>query len=119
MIRVLQRSIGVVLAAVALAPGVAHAQDGVISGTVRDTTGLILPGVTVEARDAAGDGQFTFTDGTGQFTFSGLAPGMYEVTFSLPGFNAPAQVVEVGAGATATLDVEMTIGLDRAGGGRR
>ena len=112
MIRVLQRSIGVVLAAVALAPGVAHAQDGVISGTVRDTTGLILPGVTVEARDAAGDGQFTFTDGTGQFTFSGLAPGMYEVTFSLPGFNAPAQVVEVGAGATATLDVEMTIGLE-------
>ena len=54
----------------------------------------------------------TFTDGVGEFTFSGLAPGTYAVTFALPGFNAPAQVVEVGAGATATLDIEMAIGLE-------
>ena len=95
------------------APGVAGAQDaGSISGTVTDATGLVLPGVTVEARDTAGTGQVTFTDGTGQFMFSGLAPGSYEVTFTLPGFNAPAQVVEVGAGATAMLDVEMEIGLE-------
>ncbi len=101
------------LATAVLAPATADAQDpGSISGTVRDATGLILPGVTVEARDAAGVGQVTFTDGTGQFTFSGLAPGSYELTFTLPGFNAPAQVVEVGAGATATVDVEMEIGLE-------
>ena len=92
-------------------PSVAQ-EPGTINGTVRDATGLVLPGVAVEARDAAGVGQVTFTDGTGQFTFSGLAPGSYEVTFSLPGFNAPAQVVEVGAGATATLDVEMEVGLE-------
>ena len=54
----------------------------------------------------------TFTDGTGQFTFSGLAPGAYELTFSLPGFNAPAAIVELGAGATAMVDVEMEIGLE-------
>ena len=53
---------------------------------VTDATGSILPGVTVEARDAAGSGQVTVTDGTGQFTFSGLAPGMYDVTFTLSGF---------------------------------
>ena len=105
--------LALVLAATLLAPGVASAQDaGTISGTVRDATGLVLPGVTVEARDAAGTGQVTFTDGVGEFTFSGLAPGTYEVTFTLPGFNAPAQVVEVGAGATATLDIEMAIGLE-------
>ncbi len=92
-------------------PSVAQ-EPGTINGTVRDATGLVLPGVAVEARDAAGVGQVTFTDGTGQFTFSGLAPGSYEVTFSLPGFNAPAQVAEVGAGATATLDVEMEVGLE-------
>ncbi len=92
-------------------PSVAQ-EPGTISGTVRDATGLVLPGVAVEARDAAGVGQVTFTDGTGQFTFSGLAPGSYEVTFSLPGFNAPAEVVEAGAGATATLDVEMEVGLE-------
>ncbi len=98
------------LAAALLAPGSANAQDaGTISGTVRDATGFVLPGVTVEAQDAAGVGQVTFTDGTGQFTFTGLAPGSYELTFTLPGFNAPAQVVEVSAGATAMLDVEMDI----------
>ena len=104
--------LALVLGAALLAPGVATAQDSTISGTVRDATGLVLPGVTVEARDAAGAGQVTFTDGVGEFTFSGLAPGTYEVTFALPGFNAPAQVVEVGAGATATLDIEMAIGLE-------
>ena len=92
-------------------PSVAQ-EPGTISGTVRDATGLVLPGVTVEARDAASDGQITFTDGTGRFRFSGLAPGAYEVTFTLPGFNAPAQVVEVGSGLTATVDVEMEIGLE-------
>ena len=103
-------AIGLVLGAVVLAPGAAVAQDGTISGAVRDTTGLVLPGVTVEAQAAAGDRQVTFTDGTGQFTFSGLAPGTYDVTFTLPGFLAPAQVVEVEAGAAAALDVEMTVG---------
>ena len=97
-------------AAVVYAPGVANAQDATISGTVTDATGSILPGVTVEARDAAGSGQVTVTDGTGQFTFSGLAPGMYDVTFTLSGFTAPAQVVEVSASATASINVEMEVG---------
>ena len=92
------------------APGVARAQDATITGTVTDATGGILPGVTVEARDAAGSAQVTVTDGTGQFTFSGLAPGTYAVTFTLPGFTVPAQVVEASAGATAVLDVEMALG---------
>ncbi len=99
-----------VFAAVVYAPGVANAQDATISGTVTDATGSILPGVTVEARDAAGSGRVTVTDGTGQFTFSGLAPGTYGVTFTLSGFTAPAQVVEVSAGATASINVEMAVG---------
>ena len=99
-----------VFAAVVYAPGVANAQDATISGTVTDATGSILPGVTVEARDAAGSGQVTVTDGTGQFTFSGLAPGMYDVTFTLSGFTAPTQVVEVSASATASINVVMEVG---------
>ena len=106
----LKRSIGLALTAALLAPGLAGAQEpGTISGTVTDATGFVLPGVTVEARDAAGVGELAFTDGTGQFTISGLSPGTYEVTFTLPGFDAPAQVVEVGAGLTTTVDVEMDI----------
>ena len=103
-------SLVLVFAAVVYAPGVANAQDATISGTVTDATGSILPGVTVEARDAAGSGQVTVTDGTGQFTFSGLAPGMYDVTFTLSGFTAAAQVVEVSASATASINVVMEVG---------
>ncbi len=103
-------SLVLVFAAVVYAPGDANAQDATMSGTVTDATGGILPGVTVEARGAAGSGQVTVTDGTGQFTFSGLAPGTYDVTFTLSGFTAPAQVVEVSADATASIHVEMTVG---------
>ena len=83
-------SLILLLAVGVFAPGVASAQDATIAGTVTDTTGGILPGVTVDARDAAGRSQVTVTDGTGQFTFSGLAPGTYAVTFTLSGFTAPA-----------------------------
>ena len=113
MHRSLQNAFALVLAVALCAPGIVGAQDEVsITGTVTDATSLILPGVTVEARDSAGNLQVTFTDGTGQYSFSGLAPGSYEVTFILPGFNAPAQTVQVSAGAMATADVEMVVGLE-------
>ena len=65
----------------------------------------------MEAQAAAGDRRVTtFADATDRFTFSALAPGMYDVTFTLSSFLASAQLVEVGAGASATLDVEMRIG---------
>ena len=102
----------VLASAATFAPLAASGQDVSISGTVIDTTGGVLPGVTVEARDAAGGGDVTFTDGTGRYSFSGLAPGAYEVTFSLPGFNAPAQVAVVAAGAPVTVDAVMAIGLE-------
>ena len=95
-----------------LAPRAANGQEASISGLVTDTTGAVLPGVTVEARDSAGGGGLTVTDGTGQYTFVGLAPGTYEVTFTLPGFNIPPQLVQVAAGAPVMLDVEMAIGLE-------
>ena len=109
----LRRVLAVALAAALFAPGAASAQDEAsIAGTVTDATGLILPGVTVEARDDAGNTQVTFTDGTGRYSFTGLAPGSYEVTFVLPGFNAPAQTVQVNDGATATASAEMEVGLE-------
>ena len=113
MNQVLVRGFALILAAALLAPGIASAQDEAsITGTVTDATGLILPGVTVEARDDAGNTQVTFSDGTGQYSFSGLAPGSYEVTFILAGFSAPAQTVQVSDGATATASVEMEVGLE-------
>ena len=89
------------------------AQEAALSGTVTDTTGLVLPGVTVEVRDAAGDSAASVvTDGAGLFTIA-LPPGAYEVTFTLPGFQEAVRgAVEVGAGATVTLDVELAVELE-------
>ena len=98
------------LAALAFAPGAAGAQDAAIDGTVIDATGLVLPGVTVEARNqASGDVSTAFTDGTGRFVIGILAPGLYEVTFTLPGFGTVVRDAEVEAGAMITLDVELEV----------
>ena len=100
-----------VLAALALAPGAAVAQDAAIDGAIIDATGLVLPGVTVEARNQASGAVATaFTDGAGRFVIGMLAPGLYEVAFTLPGFSTVVRSdVEVEAGAMLTLDVEMEI----------
>ena len=98
------------LATLALAPGAAGAQDAVIDGTVVDATNLVLPGVTVEARNqASGDVSTAFTDGTGRFAIGMLAPGLYEVTFTLPGFGTVVREVEVEMGGMVTLDVELEV----------
>ena len=94
-------------------PGTAAAQDAALSGTVTDSTGLILPGVTVEARGADGDGAVltAVTDGGGAFTLA-VPPGAWDVTFTLPGFqDAVRQGVEVGPGAAVTLAVELAVEL--------
>src|SRR5262245_60995545 len=75
-------------AAVALLPSPAHAQ-GSITGVVRDTSGAVLPGVTVEAASPAliEKVRSVVTDGTGQYRIENLRPGTYTVTFALTGFS--------------------------------
>src|SRR5688500_17716636 len=64
------------------------ASSGGIAGDVRDSTGAVLPGVTVEAASPAliEKVRSVVTDGQGQFSIIELRPGAYTVTFSLPGF---------------------------------
>jgi len=60
-----------------------------ITGTAVDAQGLALPGVTVTLKSPAApqaEPEIQVTDGTGRFTFDGLAPGSYRLTFSLDGF---------------------------------
>ena len=100
------------LLAAAWAPGAVYAQSGAIGGVVTDTTGFVLPGVTVEARSAepGSPAVIAVTDGAGAFTVGGLAPGAYDVTFTLPGFHREVRAgVAVGAGATVTLEVELAV----------
>ena len=68
--------------------GPAMAQSGTIAGAVKDTTGALLPGVTVEASSPALIEQVrsTVTDASGEYKVVDLRPGTYTVRFSLTGF---------------------------------
>ena len=95
----------------ALLPAAASAQA--IGGTVSDTTGGVLPGVTVEARSPALIEQVrtAVTDGNGQYQIVALETGTYSVTFTLPGFSTLVREgVELESGFTANIDVELAVG---------
>ena len=72
---------------VAAVPRVAAAQ-ATLAGEVKDTTGAVLPGVTVEAASPAliEKVRTAVTDGSGRYRIESLPPGSYTVTFSLTGF---------------------------------
>src|SRR5688572_32317263 len=76
------------LAAVALWPALAWAQAS-ITGVVKDASGAVLPGVTVEASSPAliEKVRTAVTDGGGQYRIIDLRPGDYTVTFTLTGFG--------------------------------
>jgi hypothetical protein len=78
-----------VTAAFLTAPVSAQTGASGIAGVVKDTSGAVLPGVTVEAASPAliERVRTVVTDGEGQFKIIDLRPGTYQVTFSLPGFS--------------------------------
>jgi hypothetical protein len=99
---------GIVLAV----PGVALAQSG-IAGVVRDSSGAVLPGVTVEAASPAliERVRSATTDGGGAYLLSDLRPGAYTVTFSLPGFTTVVRNgIDLPALFTATVSVQLSVG---------
>jgi Fe2+ transport system protein B len=76
------------LAVVLLLPSTVFAQAS-LTGAVRDASGGVLPGVTVEAASPAliEKVRTAVTDGSGQYRIVDLQPGTYSLTFTLPGFN--------------------------------
>ncbi|MBI4520850.1 MAG: TonB-dependent receptor [Gemmatimonadetes bacterium] len=101
-----------VLACVVLAPSLALAQ-ATLAGVVRDTSGAVLPGVTVEASSPTliEKVRAGFTDGTGQYRIAELPPGSYTVTFSLTGFSTVRREgVQVSGVAIITINAELRIG---------
>ena len=87
----------------------AQEQRGSIEGTVKDSSGALLPGVTVEARSPALVGiQSTVTDANGTYRFPALAPGRYELTATLQNFS-PAKVADVSLELGKVLKVDLTL----------
>jgi hypothetical protein len=102
-----------VLAVVTLLPAMTSAQTGVIGGVVLDTTGAVMPGVTVEASSPAliEKVRTAVTDSQGVYRIVDLRPGPYIVTFTLAGFNTvKREGVELSAGVSVPVNAEMRVG---------
>jgi len=100
------------IACLVLVPAAAYAQAS-IAGIVRDASGAVLPGVTVEAASPAliERVRSVVTDGTGQYKVVDLRPGAYSVTFTLPGFNAlKRDGIELEGSFTATVNADLRVG---------
>jgi len=101
-----------ILLGLAALPGVAYAQSA-ITGIVRDTSGGVLPGVTVEASSPALiEGTRTvYSDGAGLYRIENLRPGDYVVVFTLPGFQTlRREGISLPSEFVATVNVEMRVG---------
>jgi hypothetical protein len=102
----------IALAALVLAPATVYAQASV-TGVVKDTSGAVLPGVTVEVSSPAliEKTRSTVTDGSGLYQITQLVPGSYTVTFSLTGFNTfKRDGLELTGSFVATINAELKVG---------
>jgi hypothetical protein len=89
------------------------ATTGAIAGVVRDSTGALLPGVTVEASSPAliEKVRVAVSDEQGQYKILELRPGTYAVTFTLPGFaTVRREGLELTTGFTATVNADLKVG---------
>jgi Carboxypeptidase regulatory-like domain len=96
-------------------PVLAYGQtsQSALAGVVRDTTGAVLPGVTVEAASPAliEKVRAVTSDSSGVYRIVDLRPGVYAITFTLPGFNTVRIAnLELRADFTATVNAEMNVG---------
>ena len=106
------KRIAAVLAMLVLVPAFAFAQAS-ITGTVRDASGAVLPGVTVEASSPAliEKVRSTVTDGEGLYRIVDLRPGTYTITSTLPGFStAKRDGIVLTGSVTLTVPLEMKVG---------
>ena len=93
--------------------GASAQENSGIAGVARDTSGGVLPGVTVEAASPAliEKVRTVVTDGEGRYNIVDLRPGAYTVTFSLSGFRTVRREgIQLPTGFTATINVDLPVG---------
>ena len=90
-------------------PALGYAQEAVLSGTVTDSTGGVLPGATVQAQqDATGNTFEAVTDARGSYRMP-VRIGTYKITTQLQGFNTATRLgVELLVGQTAVINLQMS-----------
>jgi Carboxypeptidase regulatory-like domain len=95
-----------------LAPSVVYAQAS-IAGVVKDASGAVLPGVTVEASSPAliEKVRSVTTDGSGQYRIVDLRPGTYSVTFTITGFTTvKREGIELTGAFNAVVNADLKVG---------
>ena len=105
------RIVGLVIG-VLFVPALAAAQS-TISGLVRDTSGGVLPGVSVEASSDVliERTRSVVTDDQGRYSIVDLRPGVYKVVFTLQGFSKlQRDGIELPSNFNASVNVEMSVG---------
>src|SRR5262249_6902710 len=106
-------SIGIVLLSLAWFPAVARAQSA-IAGVVKDPSGAVLPGATVEASSDAliERTRSVVTDAQGAYKIVDLRPGVYSVTVTLTGFSTfKRDNIELPSSFVATINAELKVGI--------
>ena len=98
----------ILLVAMVALPVYAFAQEAVLTGTITDSTGAVLPGVTVQAvNEASGNSFESVTDGRGVYRIPARV-GNYKISAELSGFNTVVRTgIEVLVGQTRTLNIQM------------
>jgi TonB-dependent receptor len=99
-------TISVTFLAAVLCLSSASAQVGSIAGTVKDSSGAVLPGARIELQQK---GPSAVSDAQGQFLISNLQPAAYSVTVTYIGFSALQTSVNVTAGQIAHLDAALQV----------
>jgi len=102
----------ILLASALLLPRMALAQAS-ITGVVKDASGGVLPGVSVEASSPAliEKTRSAVTDGTGQYRIEDLRPGTYTITVTLQGFSTyKREGIELSGTFTATINADLKVG---------
>ena len=100
------------LVSLLLLPAVSHAQ-GTLAGTIRDTSGAVLPGVTVEASSPAliEKVRTAVSDSSGQYRITELPPGTYSLTFTLTGFaTVRRDAVTVSGSGVIPINADLRVG---------
>ena len=106
------KTVAVLIAFALLAAGPAYSQAS-LAGVVKDSSGAILPGVTVEAASPAliEKVRSVVSDNTGQYKIVDLRPGTYTMTFTLTGFNTVVRSgIELAGSGTVTVNGDLKVG---------
>jgi carboxypeptidase family protein len=110
MRNVIKLAAALLLIAAVAAPALAQTLTGSINGTVKDSQGAVLPGVTVTLTGRQGS-QTQVTDATGQYRFLALEPGTYQISADLSGFQPSRQSnLVITAGRNLEIDLSLQVG---------